>query len=224
MLAAKFAAAVVLGYLLGSIPFGVLIGRRHSGVDVRRYGSGKMGMTNVMRTSGKKAAIAVFLFDLGKGALAAYFAGLIMGKDSFQINSLPLGYMAAQALGALAAIAGHIYPVFARFRGGRGVTTFFGGLAVMAPAVALIGGGVFVIGMWLSRYVSLGSIVGAVSTFAVLAPLTIMNGFAVEYLAYSLVGTLIILVMHRDNVARLIAGKERKLGEKVDTPSPSRPL
>ena len=122
----------------------------------------------------------------------------------------------AQVIAALAAIAGHNRSVFLRFRGGgRGVATFFGGLAALFPPVALIGGEVFIIGAGLTKFVSLASIAAVASTYGVLIPLTILHRFPVEYLVYALIGTIVILIMHRDNISRLLSGRERKLGEKV---------
>ena len=216
MIIAKFVAVVIIGYLLGSIPFGVLIGRRGSRVDVRQYGSGKTGATNVLRTAGKKTAILVASLDLSKGALAVVFAGLIVGRDYLIVGNFGLGMLVAQLLAALAAVAGHIWPVFLKFQGGRGVATFLGGLIVLCPAAALFGGEILIMSAVLTRFVSLGSIAGAVGTYAILVPLTIMNGFPIELLAYALIGTIIIVVMHRDNITRLISGKERKLGEKAE--------
>ena len=150
------------------------------------------------------------------------FAGLIVGKGYLVIGDFGLGALVAQVLAALAAMAGHNWSVFLRFRGGRGVATFFGGLVALCPPAAIFGGEIIIIGAGLTRYVSLGSIAGAVGAYAILVPLTIMNGFPIEYLFYALVGAIIIIVMHRDNIARLISGKERKLGEKAekkDSPS-----
>ena len=223
MLIAKFVAVVILGYLLGSIPFGVLIGRLTARVDVREYGSGKTGATNVLRTAGRKAAALVAGFDIIKGALAVVFAGLIVGRSYMVVGDFALGAFLAQALAALAAIAGHIWPVFLKFRGGRGVATFFGGLIALCPVAALFGGQIAIISAGLTQFASLGSMAGVVGTYAILVPLTIMNGFPIEYLAYALIGTILIVVMHRDNIGRLIAGRERKLGEKakqVDSPPP----
>jgi len=207
---------VILGYLLGSIPFGVLIGKRSAKVDVRQYGSGKTGTTNVLRTAGRKAAAAVVALDLLKGVLAVVFAGLIVSKSYLVVGSFGLGALVAQCLAALAAIAGHNWSVFLKFKGGRGVATFFGGLIALCPPAALFGGEILIIGTGLTRYASLGSIAGAVGAYTILVPLTIMNGFPVEYLAYALIGTILIIVMHRDNIARLISGKERKLGDTAD--------
>ena len=211
----KFAAVALLGYLLGSIPFGLLIGKRSAKVDVRQYGSGKIGTTNVLRTAGKKAALLVLSLDLLKGALAVVFAGLIVGDEYLIIGNFAFGVLVAQVLAALAAMVGHNWSVFLKFRGGRGVATFMGGLIALCPAAALFGGEIFIIGAGLTRYASLGSIAGAVGTYAILVPLTIMNGFPVEYLAYALIGAMIIIVMHRGNIRRLVLGKERKLGEKA---------
>ena len=217
MIIAKFVSVVIMGYLLGSIPFGVLIGRLMAGVDIRQYGSGRMGMTNVLRTAGKKAAAIAACLDVLKGVLAVVFAGLIVGKSYLVVGDFALGMLVAQVLAALAAIVGHIWPVFLKFRGGRGVATFWGGLLALCPPAALFGGGVMILGAGLTRYASLGSIAGAVGTYAILVPLTIMKGFPIEYIAYAFIGTVLIIVMHRDNIARLISGKERKLGERVET-------
>jgi glycerol-3-phosphate acyltransferase PlsY len=216
MIVAKFVAVVILGYLLGSIPFGVLIGRRSARVDVREHGSGRTGATNVLRTAGKKAAAMVAGLDVLKGVLAVIFAGLIVRGDYLVVGEFGLGILVAQVLAASAAILGHVFPVFLKFKGGRGVATFFGGLIALCPVVALFGGEVLIIGAGLTRFASLGSIAGVVGTYTILVPLTILNSFPIEYLAYALVGTIIIIVMHRDNIVRLIKGKERKLGQKAE--------
>ena len=208
MIIAKFVAVVLIGYLLGSIPFGVIISKRSAGVDVRDYGSGKTGATNVARVAGRKAAVLVTILDALKGLLAVVFAGLIFG-GGWLVES-------AQVLAALAAIAGHKWPVFIKFKGGRGVASFFGGLLALCPPAALFGLGVLVLAASLTRYASLGSIAGAVGTYAILVPLTIFNGFPIEYLAYTLIGAIFIIVMHRDNISRLLSGTERKIGEKVE--------
>jgi len=217
MLIAKFAAVIILGYLLGSIPFGLLIGRRSAKVDVRQHGSGKTGATNVLRMAGKKAAALVATLDVSKGVLAVIFAGLIVRGDYLVVGGIGLGMLVAQVLAALAAILGHNFPVFLKFRGGRGVATFFGGLIALCPVAAIFGGEMLLIGAGLTRYASIGSIVGVVGTYTVLVPLTILSSFPIEYLFYALVGTIIIIVMHRDNIVRLIQGKERKLGKKIET-------
>jgi len=214
MMIAKFAAVVILGYLLGSIPIGYLLTRRRAKVDVTAYGSGKTGMTNVLRTAGNKSAAVVGTLDLLKGVVAVVLAGLIMGRGYLVIGNFGFGTLVAQVLAALAAVVGHNWSIFLRFKGGRGVATFFGGLIALCPIAALVGGEIIVIGAGLTQYVSLGSIAGVVGAYAILVPLTILNGFPLEYLIYALVGAVIIIVMHRDNIMRLVKGKERRLGEK----------
>jgi glycerol-3-phosphate acyltransferase PlsY len=213
MIIAKFVAVVVLGYLLGSIPFGVLVARRWARVDIRQYGSGKIGMANVLRTAGKKAAAMVLALDLLKGVLAVVFAGLIVGAGYEEVGGFGLGVLVAEVLAALAAIVGHNWSVFLKFKGGRGVVTFFGGLIALCPPAAIFGVEVFVIGAGVTRYASLASIAAAVATYTILIPLVIMNRFPIEYLAYTLVGTILIFIMHRDNIVRLLSGRERKLGD-----------
>jgi len=211
MIIAKFVAVVIVGYLLGSIPFGAWISKRSAKVDIRQHGSGRTGTTNVLRTAGGKAAAMVASLDLLKGVLAVVFAGLIVGEGYLVVGSFGLGTLVAQVIAALAAIAGHNWSVFLKFHGGRGVATFFGGLIALCPPAAIFGGEILILGAGLTRFASLGSIAGAVGTYAILMPLTIMNGFPIEYLAYALIGTIIIVVMHRDNIKRLLAGNERKL-------------
>lgn len=223
MILVQFISVVIVGYLIGSIPFGVLIGKRFARVDITAQGSGKIGTTNVLRTVGKKAAAMVLLLDLSKGSLAVVSAGLIVGRNYLVINDFGLGLLVAQCLAALAAMAGHNWSMFLKFRGGRGVATFFGGLIALCPVAAAFGGEVFAIGAIFTRFASLGSIAGAVGTYTILIPLTVMNGFPLEYLVYTLIGTIAIIIMHRDNIARLLAGKERKLGEKTKAVDSSPP-
>lgn len=221
----KLVSVVVIGYLLGSIPVGYLLSRRHAKVDVRAHGSGKTGAANVFRTAGRKWGLLVAALDISKGALAVVIAGLIVGSEYLLVGDSGLWWLlaSAQVLAALAAVAGHIWSPFLKFKGGRGVATFFGGLVALCPVAALFGGEILIIGTGLTRFVSLGSIAGAVGSYAILVPLTILNNFPVEYLFYSLVGVVIIFVMHRDNIRRLLSGKERKFGEKageVNLPPP----
>lgn len=216
MIIAKFVAVAVLGYLLGSIPFGVIISKRMGREDVRDYGSGKIGTTNVLRTTGKKAALAVVILDILKGVLAVVFAGLIIGSDYLTVGSFAFGALVAQCLAAMAAITGHIWPVFLKFRGGRGMATFLGGLVALFPPAAIFGGQILIITAGLTGYSSLGSIAGVVGAYAILVPLTILNGFPIEYLGFTLIGGILIIVMHRDNITRLVAGRERRLSDKAE--------
>jgi glycerol-3-phosphate acyltransferase PlsY len=214
----KYLLAIAAGYLIGSIPFGFLIGRFFAKVDVRKYGSGKTGTTNVMRVAGKKAAAIVFILDMSKGALAVLTAWVLLhGKYQADVGTA-VWYMlrTAPALAALAAIAGHIWPVFLNFKGGRGVATYYGGMFALCPAVAFFSGQIFLLGASTTKFVSLASIAGAVASYVILVPLVVFGGFPWEILLYGLVGCLAIIIMHRDNIIRLINGKERRLGEQVD--------
>lgn len=216
MIVAKFVTVILMAYLLGSIPVGMLVLRYSSKVDIRNFGSGKTGTTNVLRTAGKRMAAITAILDIGKGALAIALAGLIIGDGNLFVGNLALGTYAAKGLAAIAAVAGHIWPVFLKFRGGRGVAVFFGNLLALSPIIALPGAASLLLVAGLTRYVSLGSIIGTVVTYVFFSYLAIARSFPVEYLTYSLVGMLIIIVMHRDNIERLLAGKERKLGEKTE--------
>ena len=223
MIIAKYVAAVLVGYLLGSIPWGLLIARKTAKVDLREYGSGKTGATNVMRTAGRKAAVLAGMLDISKGALAVVFAGLIVGKEYMIVGDFGLGALLAQILAALAAMVGHNWSVFLKFRGGSGVATYIGGLLGLFPMAALFGGELLLLGAGLTRFMSIGSIAGVVGTYAIIVPLTVLHDWPIEYLVYALIGTIVIIVKHRGNIARLLTGKERKLGEKakkIAAPSP----
>ncbi len=223
MLIAKFIMVALIGYLLGSIPFGLIIAKRKAKIDIRQYGSGRTGGTNVLRMLGKKAFLLVASLDILKGALAVLIAGLIFGQDYLVVGNSGLGLLFAQVIAALAAVAGHIWPIFIKFKGGRGVATFFGGLIALCPVAALFGGEALIIGAGLSGFASLGSIIGVVGAYAILVPLTLVYGFPIEYLGYALIGTLLILFVHRGNIKRLLAGKERKLNQKAEPLGPTQP-
>ncbi|MFH1662357.1 MAG: glycerol-3-phosphate 1-O-acyltransferase PlsY [Chloroflexota bacterium] len=214
MIIAKFILVIVIGYLLGSIPFGLIVSRRKAKIDIRNYGSGKTGGTNVLRTLGRKAFLMVAALDIAKGALAVVFAGLIIGNDYIIIGSSGLGLL-SQVLAGLAAVVGHIWPIFLKFKGGRGVATFIGGLIALFPIAGLLGGEAVIIGAGLSGFASLGSIIGVVGVFAILIPLTVIYNLPIEYLGYALMGTLLIVFVHRDNIRRLLSGDERKLDQKA---------
>ena len=217
MIVAKFAVVILIGYLLGAVPFGVMIARRSAKVDVTSFGSGKTGATNVLRVAGKKAAVIVLILDVLKGFLPVLFAALIFNGDYMLTGGTSPWLLSrtAQVMAALSAIVGHKWSVFLHFKGGRGVATFFGGLLALCPAAALFGGEILFLGACMTRYASLGSISGAIAAYAILIPLTILDGFPVEYLAYALVGAVFIIIVHRDNIGRLLAGTERRIGERV---------
>ncbi len=218
MTALKFLFVVLVGYFLGSIPNGLIVSKLAGKGDIRKWGSGKTGATNVLRAVGKKAAALVMALDMGKGALSAFLAGIVMQGEYVSVGGntvWPLFY-SAQGAGAIAAIAGHNWPIFLGFKGGRGVSTYMGGLAALCPAAAVVSGEVFIIGAGLTRYASFASIAGIVTSSAILIPMTIYSGFPIEYLFYTLISGAVIIYMHRDNIRRLRTGTERKLGEKAD--------
>jgi glycerol-3-phosphate acyltransferase PlsY len=213
----RFILACVLGYLLGSIPFGFLITRRTKGVDVRDYGSGKTGATNVIRTGGVLAGIMVIACDLAKGGGAMFLGGLIMGDVAESVVGMEVGSEDAQMVSGIAAIIGHIWPVYIGFRGGRGVATFIGGLLFLHWPTGLICGGGILLGVtFITRYFSLGSLIGALSSVVAMTFLVLVFDQPVEYLIYAALGGAIIFWQHRDNIKRLRQGVERKVGERAE--------
>lgn len=204
----EIALAAVVGYLLGSIPVGLIVGRLTRGVDVREYGSGKTGFTNTLRVLGLRKSVAVFVGDLVKG-LAAVLLPLLYTDDPW-----------ARAAGGLAAIVGHIWPVFAGFRGGRGVLTGTGVLAGLNPIVVLIVAPAALAVMALSRYMSLTSIFAAFAAgvlFLVYAALD-LHSWATGVAAA--IGAALVIVVHRDNIQRLLSGVEPKIGQGGERRSP----
>jgi glycerol-3-phosphate acyltransferase PlsY len=195
-----------LSYLLGSIPFGYLLIRVFRGEDVRRSGSGNIGATNVSRKSPVLGGLTLLL-DAGKGTAAVVLAHVVADH----MAAIPaLAYM---ALGALFAVIGHMFPVWLDFRGGKGVATGLGAFALIAPKAILIAAVFFIVVVLISRYVSLGSIV-AVAVFPIAAGL--IGQFHLSSLGLVLISVscLLILVKHRDNVRRLWAGTENRMGAK----------
>jgi glycerol-3-phosphate acyltransferase PlsY len=225
MIALMFVAVAVIGYLCGSIPCGVLISKWLAKRDVRKVGSGKTGMTNVMRAAGRKAAIISLVLDIAKGALAVGLATLIFWGQNDTATVFTLNE-SAKILAGLAAIAGHNWSVFLKFKGGRGVATFMGALAGLYWPAAVLGGIlIFLIGLR-TKYMSMGSLVGAVGAFFLLTAFYILkidflrsSPMPVEYSIYVLIGVIFVWVMHRDNITRLYNGTERKIGEKAAVPA-----
>lgn len=189
--------AVALGYLAGSVPFAFLVARRR-GVDLRCAGSGNVGASNVLRTSGVPDAVVALCLDAAKGTLAVLVAQRLPGG--------PLTLVAA----GLAAILGHIYPVWLGFRGGKGVATAAGVFVVLAPMAVAIAGMAFALAVWLTRHVSVGSMTAAV-TLAVAAAATVSPEVAVGAVA----AAVIVMYHHRGNLARLFAGTEPRVGERL---------
>jgi glycerol-3-phosphate acyltransferase PlsY len=228
MTALMYIAVVLISYLLGSIPFGLLIGRRFANTDIRQVGSGKIGMTNVLRTAGKKAAALSLILDILKGALAVLIAALIFSGKSQANTGIFTWIESAKVLAALSAIAGHSWSIFLKFKGGRGVATFIGGLLALHWPAGIVGGA-FILGIgFRTKYMSLGSIIGAVTAFIMLMSLNVLEVNFLkpyppfEYVIFAMISAIFIYVMHRDNIIRLFNGTERKIGDKVKVaPSPS---
>ena len=198
--------AALVGYVLGAIPFGLLIGRLTRGIDLREYGSHRTGATNALRTLGLRAAAAVFVLDVLKGVVAVLLARLLFGSD-------PLVEWAA-AVAGFAAIVGHNWSVFIGFSGGRGVATSTGGLAAMSPWSVVILAPIVIGIMWRTRYVSLGSITGSLLAPVVTAVLWLFGAASVPAIGYALASGLLVTAAHADNIARLRAGTERRIGQK----------
>lgn len=221
MTPALFFAVALIGYMLGSIPCGVIISRKFANKDLLQAGSGKTGTTNVLRTAGKKAAALALILDIGKGALAVTLAGLIFKDRTQTVAVIFTLNESAKVLAGLAAIAGHTWSIFLRFKGGRGVATFMGTLlALYWPAGAL--GGICVLGLGIrTKYMSLGSIIGAVTAFIMLMAFNVLKIELFrpyppfEYVVFAMIGAVFIYIMHRDNIMRLFNGTERKIGEKT---------
>jgi glycerol-3-phosphate acyltransferase PlsY len=223
---AKYAAVIIIGYLVGSVPFGVLVSRLTTGADPRLVGSGKIGTTNVLRTAGKKAAALVLILDLTKGALPVILAELIFEGNHvvWYGEGLLWTTRVAQVTAAVSAIAGHNWSVFLKFKGGRGVATFIGGLLAMYWPAAIVGGGVVLIIGVMTRYMSLGSISGAVTAFIMLASLIAIRpeqfSYVLAYVFYTMICAVFIFAIHRDNIMRLVTGTERRLGDKPGARQP----
>ncbi len=200
------AVLVVLGYLIGALPFGLLVGRLAGGVDLREHGSGRTGATNALRTVGLAGAVATFLLDLGKGVAAVLLARWLYHAD-------PAGSPEWVAAGAgVAAIAGHIRSVFIGFRGGRGAATFVGAMLATAPWVVAIVVPLVALVVWRWRYVSLGSLIGSGLAPVAAAALIPFGQATWAAVALGLGGAALVTGAHADNIARLRAGTERRIG------------
>jgi acyl phosphate:glycerol-3-phosphate acyltransferase len=186
--------AVLCAYLIGGIPFGYILVRLKTGKDVRAMGSGNIGATNVLRTTGRGAGAAVLLLDILKGWLAVLLAAWLSGGDILWTS-----------LAALAVIVGHAYPVFLRFQGGKAVAPFIGAFLYLAPLAILGALILFVLVVWRTRYISLGSILAA-GTF----PLGVWLVYHPDWplLLVSVLAGMLIIARHRSNIERLRAGNE----------------
>jgi glycerol-3-phosphate acyltransferase PlsY len=190
--------AVALAYLIGSIPFAHLLSR-HRGVDLRRAGSGNVGASNVLRTIGVRAALAAMVLDGVKGTIAVVMA-----------QQLSAGIVASVAA-ACASVVGHVYPVWLRFRGGKGVATAAGAFAMLAPEALGVAAGVFLLAVVVTRFISVGSIAGALTLTLVTALSDAPGVVAIG----ATVSTFVIIYRHRENLVRLVTGTERRIGQRA---------
>jgi acyl phosphate:glycerol-3-phosphate acyltransferase len=186
---------ILLGYLAGSVPFAFLLARG-AGIDVRVAGSGNVGAANVMRTTGTRRAILVMSLDVAKGMLAVALATVVHAGVTLT------------ALAAAAAVVGHIYPVWLRFHGGKGVAVAAGVFGILTPIATALAAGLFLVIVWVTRYVSLGSIVATVA----LPPAAWITGEPKAVVLAAAGSGALILFRHRGNIRRLREGTERRMG------------
>lgn len=185
------------GYLLGSMPFGLLLARAFGQGDIRQIGSGNIGATNVLRTGRKDLAIATLLLDAGKAGIAALIAGMV-----FDAPLAPL-------FGGGMALIGHCFPLWLKFKGGKGVATFFGVLFAIKWPIGLIAGAIWLLSAFITRYSSLSALLAAIG--APIAALII--GYQTLAIFFALLA-IVIFYRHRENIARLLSGSEGKIGDK----------
>lgn len=194
--------ALVACYVLGAIPFGVIVGKTMRGIDIRDYGSGNIGASNVLRTLGVGPALAVFFFDTAKG-LAAVVLCRWLGMNEYWI-----------VVGGILGILGHSFSVFLKFRGGRAAATSLGVMVGLAPAIAGVAFVIWAVLVGVTRYISLGSIVAALSV-PVMVFLWKAQQVPLPYQVVATVAALLIVVKHRPNIKRLLSGTETRIGQRV---------
>jgi len=193
------ALLVLFGYLLGSVPFGILVAKAFDReVDLRKSGSGNIGATNVARTLGKTAGILTLLLDVGKGILALTLARSLLDAPAYHWLALVGG----------AVFLGHIFPAYLRFKGGKGVAAAMGVVLFLSPETAFVLIVLFSAVLYFTRYVSLGSLCAAVALPVAMAFL----GKSRHYVTLALVMSFLVIYTHRENIHRLLAGQERKFG------------
>ena len=194
------ALVVTLAYAIGSVPFALLLARRWGAADLRQVGSGNLGAANVLRASGVAAGVLVALLDIGKGASWA------IGALSVTLARYMSQEQAAPAVAGLAAIVGHIYPVWLRFRGGKGVATACGVFSVLTPPAVAPALTIFVVTVWLTKYVSLGSVLASLA----LPAIAYLAGSPASAIRTAVIAATLIVFRHRSNLVRLQAGRERR--------------
>lgn len=199
----RFLFVLVAGYLIGSIPTGLWLGHLVAGVDVRSTGSRRTGATNVQRSLGTRAGIAVLVLDCLKGAVAVTLVRLLTGDD----------YLAAAA--GIAAVVGHVWPVLAGFRGGRGVATAGGALLALSPLALLATFAVLALIVLVTRYVSLGSVTAGLFGVVLAVLLRHAPGASDASIIVAGLGGFLVVAKHADNIQRLLHGGERRLGSRA---------
>lgn len=198
---------VALGYLLGSVPAGLIAGYLWLRRDIRHLGSGKTGSTNVLRTAGKSAAVFVLLIDMAKGAVPGLIGMYVLDNPW------------AGAAGAAAAVTGHVWPIFAGFRGGRGVATTWGGIFGLAPLLSLVFLLIALLILIPSRIVSLMSVLGTPLSAAVVVGAWLMGAVPLPTALYAVFVVVLVEYQHLPNIKRLFAGTEPRIGQGGDRPA-----
>jgi glycerol-3-phosphate acyltransferase PlsY len=209
----RLGAAGLVGYLLGSMPSGVLIGKVFGNVDPRTQGSGKTGATNILRTLGPGPAALVVTMDVGKGIVAVLLARFLFFPLPPHPSASDQALTAlAEALAGFAALLGHNFSIFIHFTGGRGVATGAGIILVMSPLAFLVGVAAMIIPIVITRYVSLGSIIGTLCCALCMIVLTLTGHAYWPYSLFAVAAAAFIILSHHDNIRRIFRGTERQLG------------
>jgi glycerol-3-phosphate acyltransferase PlsY len=206
----------VLAYLLGSVPVGYLAGRWLKGIDIRQYGSGSTGATNVMRTVSKPAGIAVFILDILKGAITIWLVRALWTTDLIADPNWLAIKPWLEVVAGLTAVIGHSKSLWLNFQGGKSVATSLGTLLTLSWPVGVGGFAAFCLVLAIWRYVSLGSIIGAMMVSVLM--LSLQN--PLPYCLFGLAVTVFVIVRHKANISRLLKGTEPKFGQKVQIPDP----
>ena len=195
---------IIISYLIGSIPTALLVSKRFFGIDIRDYGSGNMGATNTFRVLGSRYGTMVMIIDILKGLTAVMLYNFLPFYMSHELERTNL----MLALGT-AAVLGHVFPVFAGFRGGKGVATLLGMVLAIQPVIAVSCIGIFVLVLFLTRYVSLSSILAALSL--PICVLWIWNEHEIMYRVFALIVAILVIVTHQKNIGRILRGVENRI-------------
>ena len=195
---------IIISYLIGSIPTALLVSKRFFGIDIRDYGSGNMGATNTFRVLGSRYGTMVMIIDILKGLTAVMLYNFLPFYMSHELERTNL----MLALGT-AAVLGHVFPVFAGFRGGKGVATVLGMVLAIQPVIAVSCIGIFVLVLFLTRYVSLSSILAALSL--PICVLWIWNEHEIMYRVFALIVAILVIVTHQKNIGRILRGVENRI-------------